>query len=531
VHFSLITKLAVVVSIVLLACMIIFTRLNYANLKQLLLEEEIANSDRLTETLISSTHTLMMENNLFGVFQIMGEVGKQKGILHIRLMSKTGRIIYSTDENEIGLILDKNAEACNMCHAGEAPKTEVTTMNRSRIFTDANGEEIMGLAKAIYNSERCYTAACHFHPESFRILGVIDVITSLESMRAQLKAYRYKLGAISALIIITLWISITFFMILLVNRPLKLLLKQIGELSQGALDTKMPKFTSYELAILSVSFNQMTQNLKNARDELEEWAHSLEMRVEERSEQLKKVQYQLVRSEKLASLGELVAGIAHEINNPLTGILMYASLVQNDDRLDPIFKSDIAIIVRETQRCAKIVSGLLDFAREKSPKKKLSSIPEIMDATLALVTSQSIFHNIVVVKEYAADLPSISVDPNLIQQVFVNVVVNAGQAMSQEGTLTIRIGNGDDGNAIIVEISDTGCGIPEENLKKIFDPFFSTKENKGTGLGLSVSYGIIESHGGGIEVLSERNKGTTFFISLPVNHVDEDNSDEERGQV
>lgn len=516
-HFSLITKIAIATSIVLLICMFVFTQLNFNSLKKLMIEEAVADSDRLSETIISSTHNQMLENNLFGVFQMIREIGKQKGVIHIRLISKTGRIIYSTDENEIGQLLDKKAEACNMCHSSVTPQIDVSSMNRSRFFTDSNGQEVLGLAKAIYNSEKCYTAACHFHPESFKILGVLDVITSLEPMREQMVSYRYKLGAVTVMMIATLWASITFFLIVFVNRPIKLLLKQIRTMAQGELDGTVPKFTSYELAVLSDSFNRMTQNLRKARSELEDWAHTLELRVEDRTNELKQVQSQLVRSEKLASLGELVAGIAHEINNPLTGILMYASLVQHDDRLNPVFKNDIATIVRETERCARIVSGLLDFSREKTPKKKLSSVPAIMDATLGLIKSQSIFLNVTIRTDYALDLPDIPVDPNLIEQVFVNVLMNAGQAMPDGGDLTIRLGRSEDGEQIIVEISDTGYGIPEANLKKIFDPFFTTKENKGTGLGLSVSYGIIESHGGKIEVQSTLREGTTFTVLLPVN--------------
>lgn len=515
-QFSLITKIAIATSIVLLVCMIVFTQLNFSNIKNLMIEEAVSDTERLSETIISSTHNQMLENNLFGVFQMIQEIGKQKGVLHIRLISKAGRIIYSTDESEIGQLIDKNAEACNMCHSGGTPQLDVSSMNRSRFFTDKKGEQVLGLAKAIYNSEKCYTAACHFHPESFKVLGVLDVITSLQPMREMMASYRYKLGAVTVLIIGILWASITFFMMILVKRPINQLLYQIKLLAKGELGGTVPKFTSYELALLSDSFNQMTQNLRKARSELEDWAHTLEIRVEERTDELKKVQSRLIRSEKLASLGELVAGIAHEINNPLTGILMYASLVQQDERLDPVFKSDIAIIVRETERCARIVSGLLDFSREKCPKKKLSSIPKIMDATLSLVKSQSIFLNVKIVTEYNHNIPDIQVDPNLIEQVFVNIVLNAGQAMPGGGILSIKIRLSDDGTNLIVEISDTGCGIPEGNLRKIFDPFFTTKENKGTGLGLSVSYGIIESHGGEIQVQSDPGEGTTFTILLPL---------------
>lgn len=515
-RLSLITKTAFATSIVLLVCMIVFTSLNFDFMEHLMIEETVADSERLSETIINSTHHQMLENNLADVFLMMKEIGKQKGIQRIRLVNKEGKIIYSTDETEIGTLLDKKAEACSMCHEGETPKLDVPSMNRSRFFVDRSGTEVMGLAKAIYNSERCYTAPCHFHPASFRVLGVLDITTSLEAMRKTMETYRYKLGAVSVLIVATLWISITLFMMFVVNRPLRELLSHIGRMSRGDLDSPPPRFTSHELATLSDSFATLAQHLKGARKELEDWAHTLELRVEERSNELQKVQNQLIRTEKLASLGELVAGIAHEINNPLTGILMYASLLQEEPRLDPALRGDVDIIVSETERCAKIVRGLLEFSREKNPVLEPTSIPLVMNAALSILRSQSLFQDVTFIIDYEPDIPDIPVAANMIEQVFVNMLVNAGQAMPDGGTLSIRIQRHPSQEMILVEISDTGCGIPEEHLQKIFDPFFTTKENRGTGLGLSVSYRIIENHGGSIDVKSSPGKGTTFTILLPI---------------
>lgn len=521
-RFSLITKIAIATSVVLLTCMITFDYLNIQTLKQMMMEEAVRDADKLSETIINTTHYQMMENNQLRVYQMIREVGQQAGVKHIRMINKTGRIIFSTQEDEIGRMVDKKAEACNMCHSGQTPELYASSMNRSRIFTDKDGEEVLGLAKGIYNKESCYVASCHFHPEEFRVLGVLDVIVSLKSMREFTESYRYKIGGLTVLLIAILWGSITLFMQVMINRPITHLVNRTKRLSRGELDVTLPSYSSYELAILSDSFNKMTENLRKAHDELQSWAYTLEQKVEERTDELKRVQYQLIRSEKLASLGELVAGIAHEINNPLTGILMFASIIRSDTRLDPAFKSDVDTIIKETERCARIVRGLLDFSRDRKPQVKLSDINAIMDATLTLVTNQSSFHNIRIVKEYAPELPRIFIDPNLIEQVFVNMILNASHAMPTGGELTIRTGTTDDNSYACVEIADTGCGIPEEHLKRIFDPFFTTKENKGTGLGLSVSFGIIESHGGYIGVNSVVGKGTIFSIFLPMNSKPED---------
>lgn len=515
-RFSLISKLSISTSLMLLLLMALFSYISLEALEKLMLEEAASDADKLSETLIKTTHYQMLENDQLRVYQMIQEVGTQSGIEHIRMVNKNGIIIFSTRASEIGTFLDKSAEACNMCHAGAIPLTQVPTMSRSRLFVDKNGKEVMGLAKAIYNEKACYTAACHFHPENARVLGVLDVIVSLDTMRALLDSYRYKFSAMTLFVTLLVWGSITLFTQTLVNQPVKHLLQHTKLLSKGELNATVPYFSTDELGELANAFNNMTLNLKKARTELEEWAKNLEEKVEERTKEIQLMQNQLIRSEKLASLGELVAGIAHEINNPLTGILMFSSMISSDSRLDPTIKNDMTMIVRETKRCAKIVKGLLDFSRETAPQKKLSSINTIMDDTLALVTNQSSFHDINIIKQYDEEVPKVLVDAHQIEQVFVNILLNASHAMATGGDLTIVTGAQPDGQSVFAKISDTGCGIPPENLERIFDPFFTTKETKGTGLGLSVSYGIIESHGGQIVVDSTVDVGTSFTIVLPL---------------
>jgi len=335
-------------------------------------------------------------------------------------------------------------------------------------------------------------------------------------MYSQLDSFRGTTIAITILLMGLISLCLTIFIQQLVNQPVQQLLRHTEQLSKGDMDASVAFTSGDELGELADSFNNMTLKLKRARDESEEWAKNLETKVEARTHEIKDIQAQLVRSEKLASLGELVAGIAHEINNPLTGILVFTSLVSKDPKLDPALKDDLETVVQQTQRCSRIVKGLLDFSRESVPQKKFTSLNSIMDMSLSLVERQVLFQNITIIKDYSNDIPDILLDPNQIEQIFINMILNAGQAMQDGGTLHIKTGITTDDLYEFVMISDTGCGIPEENLVKIFDPFFTTKSNKGTGLGLSISYGIINNHGGTIEVNSVVGSGTSFTIKLPI---------------
>lgn len=504
------------ISVLLLLTMTMFAWINVETLRNLLIEEAVSLADKLSETIIRTTHYQMLENDRNRVYQMIREVGTQKDIELVRLITKEGLTIFSTDKKEIGTYLDKTAEACNMCHSGGTPLLQASSMNRSRIFRTKEGKEVLGLAKAIYNEEKCYAAPCHFHPREAKILGVLDVHLSLDNMQSQLASSRYKITILTICMLGLISLSMVFLIHEQINQPLKKLLMQTERIAEGNLESAVEITSTDEIGELGGAFNIMTEKLKTARGELEDWGKNLEVKVEERTRQLNKLQAQLVRSEKLASLGELVAGIAHEINNPLTGILVFTSLLSNDAKLHPALKSDLATIVRETERCANIVRGLLDFSRESIPRKTLTSLNGIMDASLTLVKHQSMYQNIDIVKNYDQSIPDVMVDHNQVEQVFMNILLNAGQAMPEGGNLTIGSGVTADEEYAFITITDTGSGISEEIISRVFDPFFTTKENKGTGLGLSVSYGIIKNHGGNIEVQSTVGYGTTFTITLPV---------------
>ncbi|MBE0596466.1 MAG: HAMP domain-containing protein [Desulfuromonadales bacterium] len=501
--------------------MLIFSFSNLGTLRQVIMEKSIDEVDNLSETLIRSTHYQMLEDDRKRVYQMIQEVGSQRGIELIRLINKDGTIIFSTREEEISKRLNKEGDrACNMCHTYVTTHTHASSMNRSRIFLNSAGEEVLGVVKAIYNQESCYTSSCHFHSADTSLLGVLDVIVSLDDMRQAVVSYRNDLLAEAIILLFSLCLGLTLLTRAMVHRPVKILLNHTRDLASGQWP-QIPSYTRDEIGELSSAFNEMSQKLRIARVELEQWAGTLEIKVEERTRQIKEMQSELVRTEKLASLGELVAGIAHEINNPLAGILMFSSIMAKDPRLDPGLQDDLNTVISETQRCSRIVRELLNFSRESVPKKSLDSVNRILGVTLGLVENQAYFHNIRISRIYDPDLPDIPMDAAQLQQVFINILINASQAMPHGGELSLQTGREPAGDYVFVRIRDTGCGISRENLEKIFDPFFTTKGHQGTGLGLSVSYGIIESHGGQIEVESQLGAGTQFTIHLPV-HPPED---------
>jgi two-component system NtrC family sensor kinase len=229
------------------------------------------------------------------------------------------------------------------------------------------------------------------------------------------------------------------------------------------------------------------------------------------------MEQKLLQTEKLSSLGKIAAGIAHEINQPLTGVLTFASLLGRRLQDDEEAGRDVQIIVRETHRIRNIVKGILDFARETPARKTSMPIEQVLDQTLELIVHQQRFFGVELTKDYGADTPRVSVDGGQLQQVFMNIVFNALDAMNGQGVLTIRTRSRN--GLVEVEIADNGPGMPQDIMSKIFDPFFTTKDSSsgvGMGLGLAISYGIVQNHQGEIMVTSQEGRGTTFTIQLPV---------------
>jgi len=294
-------------------------------------------------------------------------------------------------------------------------------------------------------------------------------------------------------------LAVAYFLSSGILRPIRRLVDASHALANGDLSQEVTVHGSDEIGQLCETFNMMAESLDERDRQLKEYMHR-----------------RLSQSEKLASLGRLAAGVAHELNNPLTGVLSYSHLLLRKTGPDSPDREDLEVVVRETTRCRQIVKELLDFARETKSERKPGDLNRVIKDTISLVENQVSFQRVQIRAELAPDLPEIPIDGNEMQQVFTNLALNAAEAMQEGGVITIRTSVDGDGSFVRAEVSDTGTGISEENLSKIFDPFFTTKElGTGTGLGLAVTYGIIQRHEGTIEVRSEVGKGTTFIIRLP----------------
>ncbi len=318
-----------------------------------------------------------------------------------------------------------------------------------------------------------------------------------------------------AIICVAILLVILYFITSTIIHPLQSMVVATTKIAQGDLSHKVNINFRDEIGQLAQAFNQMTEDLNKANKKLIQWGKTLEIKVKERTKKLQEMQDSLVHSEKMASLGKMAAGVAHEINNPLTSILINTHLMLEKTEKNDTFYENLSLIADETSRCSEIVKGLLEFSRQNPPQKNFADINELIDSTLSILENQVAFQNIKIIKNLDQNLPQIEIDANKIKQVFWNLAINAAEAMPEEGTLTIVTRYSKDKKYIEIEVADTGIGIPKEKIRQLFDPFFTTKD-KGTGLGLAVSYGIIEQHQGKIEAKSEESQGSTFIISLPI---------------
>ncbi len=489
------------------------------------LEENVFQSaDRISDLIRRSLRYSMLRDQREEVFQIINTIGNQPGISKIRIFNKEGKITFSTDRQELGQYVDKKAEACYACHAQAQPLARLDRPDRMRIYVGRNGERVLGLITPIYNEPDCANAACHAHsaPGS-RVLGVLDADLSLGPVDRSLAARQEKLAIITAFAILAVSLISVYLIWLMVRKPVRALAEGTEHVAEGDLDYKIPVASQDELGRLAGSFNHMTTELKKAREENLGWTRTLEHRVEQKTHELERAYKHLTQAEKMVSLGKLAAVVAHEINNPLAGILTYTKLISRmadkgfngSTRLTDA-KSYLHIIEGESRRCGAIVKNLLTFARQAPLNPQKNDLNSIVDRCLLLVNHQLELQSIDLEKELAADIPALYCDSSQVQQALLALLMNAIESMPNGGRLRVVTSHEAHQHAGRVAISDEGPGIPEDVVAHIFEPFFTTKEEgKGVGLGLAIAYGIIHQHGGNIEVNSTPQKGTTFTVILP----------------
>ncbi|MGE5233798.1 MAG: sensor histidine kinase [Acidobacteriota bacterium] len=492
-----------------------------------------AQASELVEVVRGSTRQAMLENNAAELQRMIDTVSSQARIDRIRVFDKQGRITHSSDRREVGQLVDRTAEQCVACHAADRPLTRLDLPDRSRVFERAGGGRVLGLISPIHNEAACSNAGCHAHRPEQTILGVLDVQLPMGEVEKSLASSQRQLFfglATTVLAVLLLTGGLTWRMVL---RPVGALTAAAPHLAAGDFSVRVPVGSSDELGDLEREWNAMAQELGTAHQELADWGRRLEDRVREKTAELEQTHQRMLRIEKMASLGKLSASVAHEINNPLAGIATYAKLLQrrveevraaNPGMVFPNAAADgssdtlrvLRLIEEEAMRCGNIVRNLLLFSRTPGARFAAESLQPIVERCALLVKHQFVMQNVELRTELGPDLPVIECDAAQIQQALLALVINALEATPAGGAVTIRAQADRAGDGVVLEVQDTGRGIPPEILDHIFEPFFTTKEQaSGVGLGLAIAYGIVERHGGRVDVDSRLGEGTVFRVHLP----------------
>jgi two-component system NtrC family sensor kinase len=484
----------------------------------------LVSADRLSDIILRSTRYQMLHNDREALYQSIRNIGAEPGIQLIRIFNSDGVIQFSTEGREVGTVVDKQGEACYACHAAAQPLTKLNRPDRARIFYDGDSNRILAVIRPIENQPACSSSSCHAHPPGRRILGVVDTHLSLASVDFELASQESKLWLSALLAIVVVSLTSVLFVWSVLHGPLKELMAGTQRLAGGDLSYRIPVQSHDELGDLARSFNRMTEQLAVARGEIEAWARTLEDRVEKKTSELERAQSYLISAEKLASLGKLAATVAHEVNNPLAGILTYARLNQKEiekSALDPDSRTRLTehlkTIERESRRCGDIIKNLLTFARQTPSNLSPNQINQLVQRAVNLIHHRMDLQEVKLEVTLREDLPLVDCDPGQIQQAALALLVNAGEAMPQGGVLSVSTEWDSESQVARIRVLDTGPGVPESVAPHIFEPFFTTKEDQQrTGLGLAVARSIVEQHAGNIDLVNRPGLGAEFVVTLPL---------------
>jgi two-component system NtrC family sensor kinase len=458
--------------------------------------EQAAN--RIADVIVRSTHYTMLKNDADGLKNIVQELGPEPGIQRIRIINHAGRVTYSTDTQETQQSLDLDAV--------------LQGRGRARYFIDKQGHRVLAVMRVIDNAPEC--AHCH-EQKGQRILGVIDAELSLAQVDRQMSLHQANLTWFLVGAIVFGCLGAVGFMWVVVYRPVKELIDGTHRVAGGDLDYRLPVRSDDELGDLARSFNRMTTEVGGVQAHIED-------QVRRKTAELERIHSTLLRSEKMASIGKLAATVAHEINNPLFGILTYARLVVRELRKHELpgredMVEQLQTIERESKRCGDLVKNLLTFSRQAPSIREPNDLNTVVHRAVLLVKHKVEMQNVELVETLAPDLPPVQCDANQIQQAILVLMVNASEAMPKGGRLEVTTEFDAAAEQGAVRVKDTGSGIPEDVLPRIFDPFFTTKEDQlRTGLGLAVAHSIVEQHAGEISVHSTPGVGTEFRVTVPV---------------
>jgi len=473
----------------------------------------------------------MLENDKSALRNTLDIINTLPGIDEVNMYDSDENLVYSSfAADSDSTHSDPN---CKSCHANI--KTMFPSKEKSYKIINVNsdcemnqnddGSRHLMIKSPILNERSCYTSSCHAHQETDTLLGSLVIKIPLEAQDAAIQKASTEFFLLAIFATLLLVSFLLFFTRRKIKDPLNALIKVSIAVANGDKSTRVEIKPNQldDMRMVSQAFNDMLDNLHTATTELENWSQQLEYKVQKKSEELGTAQHELMHVERLASLGKLSSSVAHEINNPLSGILIYTKLLYKQLSNPELYASKretmlkhLKLIENETKRCGDIVKGLLDFSRKDQNDFEPRHLHEILQETYELMTHPIKIANISFLTDLSASSDLIYCSPNQIKQACVALLVNASEAVLENGEIVIRTKNRDE-DTVTFEISDNGLGIADEDIPHIFEPFFSTKQNvSGIGLGLSIVHGIIQNHKGKIQVKSELGNGTIISVTLPL---------------
>jgi two-component system, NtrC family, sensor kinase len=488
------------------------------------------NGNNIGSIVEGSLYHSMLENNKNTLQSTLDIINTMSGIDDVNMYDDRDSLVYSSFSSDTVTHSNPDCISCHVNIQSMFPRKEksyriIEVKSECNMNQNDNSHRHLLIRSPILNEKSCYTSSCHAHPEADEVLGSLVIkmpLYDLDNAVEKSSTKFYLLATAATLLLVFILILFTRKKI---KHPLNDLLRASIDVANGNKNTRLEIKSNQldDMRMVSQAFNDMLDNLQSANAELQNWSQQLEYKVQKKSEELGAAQNELINIERIASLGKLSSSVAHEINNPLSGILIYTKLIYKQlsnpelyaSKRDSMLKH-LKLIENETKRCGEIVKGLLDFSRKDQEDFESKHLHKILQETYELMTHPIKIANINFLNNFQAKSDLVFCSQNQIKQACVAIIVNASEAVLENGEIIITTNN-PDSDSVKIEISDNGIGIPEDDIPHIFEPFFSTKrDTSGIGLGLAIVHGIIKSHNGKIDVKSELGKGTTISITLPL---------------
>jgi two-component system NtrC family sensor kinase len=473
----------------------------------------------------------MLENDKSSLRNTLDIINTLPGIDEVNMYDSAENLVYSSfAEDKNNKHSDPNCISCHPNIKSMFSDTEksyriINVNSDCEMNQNDNGSRHLLIKSPILNEKSCSSSSCHAHKETDRLLGSLVIKIPLEAQDAAIRKSSTEFFVLAILATMLFLSFLLFFTRRKIKEPLNDLIRVSIAVANGDKSTRVELKPNHldDMRMVSQAFNDMLDNLHTATTELENWSQQLEYKVQKKSEELGTARDELMHVERLASLGKLSSSVAHEINNPLSGILIYTKLLYKQVGNPELYPSKresmlkhLKLIENETKRCGDIVKGLLDFSRKDQNDFEPKHLQEILQETYDLMSHPIKIKNIRFQTEFDVKSDLIYCNPNQIKQACIALLVNASEAIPENGEIKMKTYNPDD-DTVILEIIDNGSGIAAEDIPHIFEPFFSTKQNvSGIGLGLSIVHGIVQNHKGKITVKSDPGFGTTLSVSLPL---------------